>query len=602
MRTTTTNEASYGFNPSTGFHPEVKELLVASMGSETTTICEQALATPCTVQHLRASCIHVDLDDDSIPIPSTTSSARVPLKTLLDEIRAALNSPARVEQHPLIRQSIAISSASSPSSSSSSALEYAQTLPSPVKEVFVGRKCAEAVLKGADVFAPGVLAMTQGVIPGDTVVILGVVEDPKTGEYPVPRGTTLDHNNNNNNNNNNGTLPPPPSWAETARRRLFLGVGVAELSRVDVFRDSRGRAVRLTHRLFPNPTLHGVGLGLVMPQSLPSTVAACVLLDDKEEEEEEEEEASTTRSSRDVKVLDMCACPGGKTTAIAEILEDRKRRRSRRRRRILPNKNEEEEDEDDGRIMVYALDRTHTKAKRIQDLCEELGVTSVKALKMDATKSVRLDSPPSSPTSPTPTPTTTTTTTSDKELRRLERKRKGAELRGMPTPKNTTQVTNRTTQHEQGGFHKESFDYILLDAPCSAMGLRPRLVQEATLESLRQAAVYQRIFIRQAVQLLKPGGRLVVSTCTINPWENEANVRWTLDHFPELRLGDARSSRVRVGGPGLTGGPPLEENTTTPTTTTTTWLTQEEAEKVQRFTPLAPSDAPGFFIALYTKE
>jgi hypothetical protein len=36
------------------------------------------------------------------------------------------------------------------------------------------------------------------------------------------------------------------------------------------------------------------------------------------------------------------------------------------------------------------------------------------------------------------------------------------------------------------GFESESFDYVLLDAPCSALGLRPRLLQSATLKYLWQ--------------------------------------------------------------------------------------------------------------------
>jgi hypothetical protein len=44
-------------------------------------------------------------------------------------------------------------------------------------------------------------------------------------------------------------------------------------------------------------------------------------------------------------------------------------------------------------------------------------------------------------------------------------------------------------QHEApapAGFEPESFDAVLLDAPCSGLGLRPRLTQSATLTYLRQ--------------------------------------------------------------------------------------------------------------------
>lgn len=67
------------------------------------------------------------------------------------------------------------------------------------------------------------------------------------------------------------------------------------------------------------------------------------------------------------------------------------------------------------------------------------------------------------------------------------------------------------------GFPPESFDYILLDAPCTGLGLRPRLLQRQSIGQLRSAAHYQRKLLDVAVALLKPGGEMVYSTCSINP-------------------------------------------------------------------------------------
>ncbi|WIA32337.1 hypothetical protein OEZ86_003175 [Tetradesmus obliquus] len=79
------------------------------------------------------------------------------------------------------------------------------------------------------------------------------------------------------------------------------------------------------------------------------------------------------------------------------------------------------------------------------------------------------------------------------------------------------------------GFAPESFDAVLLDAPCTALGLRPRLLQQQQLSLLLETAAYQ---------LVKPGGVLVYSTCTISPAENEVNVRHALDSYPCLQLAD----------------------------------------------------------------
>eukprot|EP00959_Pyramimonas_sp_CCMP1952_P149443 3127194-Pyramimonas_sp.AAC.1 len=67
---------------------------------------------------------------------------------------------------------------------------------------------------------------------------------------------------------------------------------------------------------------------------------------------------------------------------------------------------------------------------------------------------------------------------------------------------------------------------------------------------MKQHGVYARRLLDQAVALLAPGGALVYSTCTISPMENEANVRYVLDHYPNMSLVPAHPL---VGGPGLRG-------------------------------------------------
>ena len=56
-------------------------------------------------------------------------------------------------------------------------------------------------------------------------------------------------------------------------------------------------------------------------------------------------------------------------------------------------------------------------------------------------------------------------------------------------------------------FPKESFDRILLDPPCSALGLRPKLfVPQKSWSEMTKHSEYQKKFIHEAVKLLKPGG------------------------------------------------------------------------------------------------
>ena len=70
----------------------------------------------------------------------------------------------------------------------------------------------------------------------------------------------------------------------------------------------------------------------------------------------------------------------------------------------------------------------------------------------------------------------------------------------------------------------EKFDKVLLDAPCSGLGImkrKPDIRHNKTKEDLEDIASIQRAIVKNAVRYLKPEGRLVYSTCTISYEENE---------------------------------------------------------------------------------
>lgn len=64
-------------------------------------------------------------------------------------------------------------------------------------------------------------------------------------------------------------------------------------------------------------------------------------------------------------------------------------------------------------------------------------------------------------------------------------------------------------------------DRILIDPPCSALGLRPRLYGNLRRSELSSFASYQAQFFRPAVKLLRDEGTIVYSTCTLTLSENE---------------------------------------------------------------------------------
>ncbi|MDG0874745.1 RsmB/NOP family class I SAM-dependent RNA methyltransferase [Paenibacillus thiaminolyticus] len=84
-----------------------------------------------------------------------------------------------------------------------------------------------------------------------------------------------------------------------------------------------------------------------------------------------------------------------------------------------------------------------------------------------------------------------------------------------------------------------SFDRIMLDAPCSGEGMfrkDPDAVKEWSPEHVEACALRQRDIIRAAVRMLRPGGRLVYSTCTFNRQENEDIIAHWLETYPEFEL------------------------------------------------------------------
>ncbi|GAB4229582.1 MAG: 16S rRNA (cytosine(1407)-C(5))-methyltransferase RsmF [Acidobacteriota bacterium] len=86
-----------------------------------------------------------------------------------------------------------------------------------------------------------------------------------------------------------------------------------------------------------------------------------------------------------------------------------------------------------------------------------------------------------------------------------------------------------------GNLCFESFDCILLDAPCSALGTlqkSPEVLRWWTAKRSHKLAAQQRQLLHGALKALRPGGRVVYSTCTIAPWENEEIIQYALDHFP----------------------------------------------------------------------
>lgn len=87
---------------------------------------------------------------------------------------------------------------------------------------------------------------------------------------------------------------------------------------------------------------------------------------------------------------------------------------------------------------------------------------------------------------------------------------------------------------------RASFDKILFDAPCSGEGLmditRDKDFTYWSLAQIKRLQQLQKKGIMAAWKLLKPGGRLIYSTCTMAPEENEAVVDYLLSRVDNAKL------------------------------------------------------------------
>jgi len=153
----------------------------------------------------------------------------------------------------------------------------------------------------------------------------------------------------------------------------------------------------------------------------------------------------------DMKILDLCSAPGGKTCHMAEIMNNTGK--------------------------IYAFDIHEKKLELIKENVERLGITNVVCSKLDASKYAE----------------------------------------------KYTSIADR----------------VLIDVPCSGIGIirkKPEIKWTKEIEGTTRLINIQRSIMINAAKYTKTGGKLIYSTCTLNKDENEGNIKWFLNKYPQFSL------------------------------------------------------------------
>ncbi len=86
---------------------------------------------------------------------------------------------------------------------------------------------------------------------------------------------------------------------------------------------------------------------------------------------------------------------------------------------------------------------------------------------------------------------------------------------------------------------ESAYDLVLADVPCSGTGTlsrNPEIRHRLKIEEFTRQADRQTAILTRALHAARPGGRVVYSTCSLEPEENEQVISVVLDRFPKARI------------------------------------------------------------------
>ena len=103
-------------------------------------------------------------------------------------------------------------------------------------------------------------------------------------------------------------------------------------------------------------------------------------------------------------------------------------------------------------------------------------------------------------------------------------------------------------------WYPECFDLVVCDAPCSGEGMfrkSEEAVSEWSPENVLHSAKRQQEIVENAYRMVRPGGRLLYSTCTWSEEEDEMVVLSLLDNHPDLKIIPVKDAVKEMTSPGI---------------------------------------------------
>ncbi|MCK4342907.1 MAG: hypothetical protein KAY37_14430 [Phycisphaerae bacterium] len=202
------------------------------------------------------------------------------------------------------------------------------------------------------------------------------------------------------------------------------------------------------------------------------------------------------------RVLDLCAAPGGKSVALALAMDDRG--------------------------LVLACDTDQQRLRLVDANVARLGLTCIHTRRF-----------------------------SPEDLARPSAVAKGFRVQGSEFSEAICEsvwlAKKLTVCNTELADRTQPFDAALVDVPCSNTGViarRPEARLGLTTQKLGSLVETQRELLRRAARHVRPGGRLVYSTCSVEPEENEQVIAAFLAANPHWRL-DVEKTTLPAWGPRL---------------------------------------------------